>query len=336
MNPNENDELLLIDFCLRQLDERTAAAVRQRMERDADFLLLHQNISYSLGALKLLPEPQAPEDLVSRTMARIRLARQTDVLIAREEVGRGARSPSFSLREALVMAASLIIVAFLFIPSIRQAGRARQIGQCASNMGQIGSALLNYANSNDEHLPTVGGHDLRWLPGSDRAISNSEALFRLVSGKYAPAGVFACPAVADCQSFQVAPGMIDFPTAKTIHYSYQHAIGSHDDLSFTNSALAGVNKEMVILGDSTPLYRNGRFDAQDAQQAGASASENHSRAGQNVLYLDMHVRWVKVPTVGVKGNNIYIAEGIYNRYRGDETPVGPTDTFLMPAFTPTK
>jgi lipoprotein-anchoring transpeptidase ErfK/SrfK len=84
------------------------------------------------------------------------------------------------------------------------------------------------------------------------------------------------------------------------------------------------------------LYRNGGFDAQDAQQAGTASSENHGRTGQNVLYLDMHVRWVKVPSAGVKGNNIYIAEGIYNRYRGDETPISPTDTFLMPAYTPKK
>ena len=34
----------------------------------------------------------------------------------------------------------------------------------------------------------------------------------------------------------------------------------------------------------------------------------------------------------MNGNNIYIAEGIYT-YRGDETPVSPTDTFLMPAYT---
>ena len=333
MNAHENDESLLIDFCLGQLDAMTASAVRQRIGRDDEFRSLHQNISRSFQALNLLPEPEAPADLVRRTMARIRQARQTDALIAREEIGRGVRSPTFSLREAAVMA-SLLIVAFLFIPSVRY-GRARQqANQCASNIGQVGSAMQSYANENNQRLPTVGGRDLRWLPGANRATSNSAALFKLVIGNYAPASVFACPAVADGRSFRVTPGMTDFPDGTTVHYSYQHAIGH--DLSFNEPALAGLKAQMVILGDSTPMYHNGSFDAQDAQQAGSASSENHGRTGQNVLYLDMHVRWVKVPTVGVDGNNIYIAEGIYNRYRGDETPVGPTDTFLMPAYTPNK
>ena len=60
MNLKENDESLLIDFCLRRLDDRTALAVGQRMERDAEFCLLHQNIARSLQALNLLPEPEAP------------------------------------------------------------------------------------------------------------------------------------------------------------------------------------------------------------------------------------------------------------------------------------
>ena len=222
-------------------------------------------------------------------MARIRQARQTDALIAREELGRATRNPTFSLREALVMAASLLIVAFLLIPSIQQSRVRQRIYQCAANMGQIGTDLQHYANDNNQHLPTVGGHDLRWLPGEDHVASNSEALFKLVTGNYAPASLFVCPAVADNLSFHVAPHMIDFPDAKTIHYSYQHTIGPHD-LSFNDPATAAVNKEMVILGDSTPLYRNGSFDAQQADKA---CSENHGRTGQNVLYLDLHVRWVE-------------------------------------------
>jgi lipoprotein-anchoring transpeptidase ErfK/SrfK len=334
MNAQENDESLLIDFCLGKLDAMTASAVRQRIGRDDEFRSLHQNIARSFQALNLLPEPEAPADLVRRTMARIHQARQTDALIAREEIGRGVRSPTFSLREAAVMVASLLIVAFLFIPSLRYGRVRQQVNQCASNIGQIGSAIQSYANENNQRLPTVGGHDLRWLPGQDRATSNSAALFKLVSGNYAPASLFACPAATGGRTFRVAPGMTDFPDATTIHYSYQHAIGH--ELSFNDPALAGVKAQMVILGDSTPLYRDGGFDAQGAQQAGTASSENHNRTGQNVLYLDMHVRWVKVPTAGVDGNNIYIAEGIYNRYRGDETPNGPTDTFLMPAYTPGK
>jgi hypothetical protein len=296
---------------------------------------LHRNIAHTFGAMELLPEHEAPGDLVARTMARIRQAQQTDALIAREEVGRGVRSPTFSLREALVMAASLLIVAFLFIPSVQQARRTGQIAQCKSNMGQIGYGLQSYANANNQRLPAVGGKDLRWLPGQDRVASNSMALFKLVSGGYARPEVFICPAGADGRTSTLVRGATDFPDAGAIQYSYQHAIGPRE-LSFNDPAMASANTGMVILGDATPLYHNGSFDAKEANTA---ASDNHGRQGQNVLYLDMHVRWVKEPKVGVNGNNIYVVDSpdrcIYS-YRGDETPIGPTDTFLMPAYTARK
>ena len=66
---------------------------------------------------------------------------------------------------------------------------------------------------------------------------------------------------------------------------------------------------------------------------GASAGDNHQGAGQNVLYLDGHVSWSDTAQAGVRGNNIFLAEGIFH-YRGDETPAGPTDTFLLPAYLP--
>jgi hypothetical protein len=45
----------------------------------------------------------------------------------------------------------------------------------------------------------------------------------------------------------------------------------------------------------------------------------------------MHVDFKKSPNVGVRGDNIYLAEGVY-KYDGAETPTTPTDTFLLPAF----
>jgi hypothetical protein len=188
-----------------------------------------------------------------------------------------------------------------------------------------------YANSNAEALPSAGGLGPRWLPGNERAVSNSSALFKLLGSRYAPQLVFICPANETGRPFQVTGGMTDFPGAKNIHYSYQHAVGERD-LTYSNPALAAVATTMVILSDSTPFYRNGTFQTEHAANA---CSENHGRTGQNVLYLDMHVGWASKPSVGVNGNNIFLAEGIYD-YCGDERPQGPTDTFLLPAYSAEK
>ena len=96
------------------------------------------------------------------------------------------------------------------------------------------------------------------------------------------------------------------------------------------AALAGLAGSMAILADSSPLFAGGRFHRSGAEDA---TSENHARTGQNVLYLDMHVAWRKVPSAGVLGNHIYLAEGIYE-YSGEEAPTSSTDTFLLPSYVP--
>ena len=61
-------------------------------------------------------------------------------------------------------------------------------------------------------------------------------------------------------------------------------------------------------------------------------SNNHGADGQNALYLDGRVRWVETTAAGVNADDIYLAANVQN-YDGDEVPSGPTDSFLLPAWT---
>ena len=87
---------------------------------------------------------------------------------------------------------------------------------------------------------------------------------------------------------------------------------------------------MVILADSTPVFEKGAFRP---DRVDASASLNHDEQGQNVLFLDGHVAWADRADVGVSQDNIFLS-GTLRSYRGDERPAGPTDSFLLPAYTP--
>jgi len=329
MNTRPNDELLLIDAVLDRLDSDQARQVQERLAGDKAFRDLHRDLTNTVRALELLPACEAPNDLVAKTLHCIRQARQTDALIAREELGRSYR-PTFSMREAFAVAASILIIAGVFIPSVHQARRVAQIGQCAANMGQIGSAMLAYSNANDDHLPTAAGVYRQWLPGQGpNVVSNSSALFKIVRLGYSQQTIFLCPSATSGQPFEVNAKIDDFPSGKNIHYSYQHTVGG-DDLISTDPAIRNVSAKMAILADRTPFYRdNGSFQTREPTVA---TSDNHGRCGNNVLYLDMHVEWAKLPLAGVAGNNIFLAEGIYN-YKGDETPVSPTDSFLLPAWS---
>jgi len=203
------------------------------------------------------------------------------------------------------------------------------ITQCRTNAMRIGAGLTGFANRHDGMLPAVDAPGDRWLPADDQpAASNSSALFRLVRDQSVEAPAFQCPAVGG-GSFTVRPEMTDFPSAEYVNYSYQHSVGQKGLSIF---GLEGVKDSMAILADSSPVFDNGRFRA---DCLGRSAGDNHNGAGQTVLYMDMHADFKDKPSVGVNGNNIYLADGITD-YKGDEKPTGPTDTFLLPAWSPAK
>ncbi len=332
--PNHPDEALLIDFLLGRCDSAAAADVRRRLERDAAFRRLHDNIASTLAAVDLVGEVEPPEDLVHGTMERIRQAQETTALLEREEVVRTGGRATFSLRELITLAAAAMILAVVFIPWVREARRRSLGAQCESNVGQIGSAMRKFASAHSGMLPRAGGEARRWLPGGNQpAASNSSALFSLVRDNYAEPAVFQCPAVdvprdddSDTIVLVVTAEMTDFPRGRYIHYSYQHTLGP-GRLTYHEPGLKAVAERMGVLADRTPVFRNGQFRPERVRTA---TSDNHDREGQNVLYLDGHVEWHDKPNAGVADDNIFLVKGIYE-YTGDETPVSPTDTFLLPA-----
>ncbi len=324
-NQRIQDEAILIDYLRGELPAEQVTHVEKRLADEPDLVSLHKDLRNAFDALKLCPESEPPEHLAAATMARIDRVRRTEALLAREEARRGPGGPVFSLRELAAVAAAVLLMAVIFVPSIREARRQAVIRTCGANVGYVGSAMLTYANANQGALPHADGSLERWLPvGDQHAFSNSAALFKLVQFGLVRPTIFQCPAGRE-SSFAVRAGMTDFPEAKFIGYSYQHP-------DFPNR-LQGLGdtqtKEMVILADSTPLFANGRFRREKLTRA---VSDNHHGRGQNVLYLDMHVRWAPHATVGIGGDNIFLVDGVVD-YRGDERPAGPTDSFLLPAFS---
>ena len=325
-----SDEMALIDFLMGELPQQQRLEVQGRLEADESFRRLRDNIERTFRAISLLPEQAPPDDLAARTVASVARARQTEALIAREEARRRAALPTFSLRELAVAAAAVIIMAVALIPSIHQARNISLAGQCSSNVGQIGAGLLAYANANDDCLPAPDGQVKRWLPagGGDAAFSNSVLLYRLVRSGYVSHVVFRCP-TGGTGTFQASADMTDFPAGEFISYSYQHTLGPRP-VKLSDPALLAVANKMVILADSTPVFSGGRFLPEKLR---CLAGDNHGQRGQNVLYLDMHVKWRDRPDVGVGNNNIFLVDGLSD-YRGDEAPADATDTFLLPTYTP--
>ncbi|MFW6061871.1 MAG: hypothetical protein ACOC93_03590 [Planctomycetota bacterium] len=329
MTDTGNNEQLLIDYLTGACDEQQRRDVERRLDDDREFARLHRDLQATFQAMDLLPEFQPPKDLAIQTLRRIRSARQTDQLLAREQMGRPRTYwPTFRVREGVAVAASILILASIFIPSLRMASQRANQAACQSRIGQVGQGLQAYAAEHDGKLPAHAGNG-RWLPaeGAEFA-SNTAGLFQLIPQGYARPIWFQCPAVGG-QSFTVRSGMADFPGREYIHYSYQHMLGK--GLRIDQFPDDRVRERMAIFADGNPLYENGEFQARSPRQVAQATSKNHGGEGQNVLYLDMHTEWTRKPTVGVDNDNIYTAADVYD-YRGVEQPRSPTDSFLLPAL----
>jgi hypothetical protein len=314
---------ILIDSALGQCNDRERKTVDDLLAGDFEAQHISDDIKNALSALAALPSHEPFDDLVPQTIQRIEQYRTTQNLIAHES-RRPMYSPTFSLREVLTVAAVLVVMVLLFVPSIKQAKHVAMVNVCASNMGRIGTGLTQYANMNGDYLPAPETTDMQWLPLPDKPVSTTNGLFKLVRRDYTDPTLFQCPAV-ECCTFVMRDQMSDFPAAKYVSYSYQHDLGVHK-LRLKNSPLDLVASKMAIMGDSNPIFVDGKFHPELLQ---AKASPNHNGQGQNVLYLDMHVNWSSDANAGIDGDNIYTIQGV-TQYRGDEAPARPTDSFLLP------
>jgi Tfp pilus assembly protein PilE len=323
------DEQLLIDYVLDEVDATDRRRIEERLVEDEQFASLHADIKRSFLAMELAPRENPPGDLVERTMARIESAKRTRQLIEQQEMTRRRTYwPMFSLRELSAMAAVVVLLVAVFVPSLQQARQRTVRSECAAQAGQIGHALQRYATSNNDRLPHVEADTSRWLPnGNDEFVNPSRSLFTLIRQDMASPVWFQCPAVGG-PSFVVEAGQNDFPGGRYVSYSYQHSLGN-SVLSRRDAEVATKASEMAILADDTPLFRDGRFLPKRVQHP---VSENHGGEGQNVLYLDAHVRWSPQSYVGVDNDNIYLADGVLE-YDGTERPQSKTDSFLLPSFS---
>jgi hypothetical protein len=134
---------------------------------------------------------------------------------------------------------------------------------------------------------------------------------------------------------QGAIGRSNFPSGKYLGYSYANpypsadAIGKGYKLNFTLPA------EFVTAADMNPgdpiLPKLTSVAADDQIKKGNSV--NHKQEGQNALFGDGRVEWVRTPFCGVQEDNIYTFGDSGEKTGGlgiSGSPVGPNDSVLLP------
>ena len=86
------------------------------------------------------------------------------------------------------------------------------------------------------------------------------------------------------------------------------------------------------MADCNPVFENAsedKFEVRLDKELSTHNSINHNLRGQNVLFCDGHVEFLKTRHVGIPQDDIFTLQNI-EVYRGIERPSCETDPFLAP------
>ncbi len=276
----------------------------------------------------------------------------------------------FTLVELLVVIAIIALLMGILMPAL---ARVRQIAfrmVCGTNLSGIGKAMLIYANDYDDELPRAGGRNSVWagrIPdwladnrftayglsadGSGGQATITSSFYLLVKYSDVTPKSFICKSDSGTTEFKPANynagsreliDLWDFGPAPLEHcsYSYHMPYGLY---ALTTSSEPG----MAIAADRNPWIKSPAAETKDpalltgympdggkeAVQAGNAIA--HQEDGQNVLFMDAHVSFMKQPFCGVNDDNIYtfwdggdVRRGGYP-VPGVSEPGGRLDSFLV-------
>ncbi|MHC4646741.1 MAG: hypothetical protein ACYTBJ_14680 [Planctomycetota bacterium] len=342
---NNQHKQLLFDYCLGLTSPEEAAEAESLISSRSEASRIQAAIKAALSPLDALETGPCPDELVEGTIWRVNnAARSSQLRLEQLLAGEQARGRVHSstlwhnLGRIAAVAAIILFAAAVLHPTLSLARQKYWRQRCQGQLAGIFQGLRNYVSEHDGQMPTVAtaaGEPWWWVgyQGPENR-STTRASWVLVKNGYIHPSNFVCRGRAQTAPVRISPEQIknynDFPGRSYISYSVRIRC------SGSKGPQPGVRK--VLMADLSPLFEElpKEYTRQLKLELDKSLlllkSINHGRRGQNVLFCDGSIEFVKTRYVDISHDDIFtlreMSEGC--KIQGYEVPSCETDTFLAP------